>query len=139
MQTQSIMVIGSDERRAQIRQFCQRTDLVLIGEIAHSAGLPLIARACPDIVILDSLTPTINILTILPWLCSLPEAPRVIALGSHGSASERRLLLELGAITYAMLDAPGALAEALTLTSKLAHLAGQHPFRTTRPALGSSW
>src|SRR5512135_3174880 len=107
MYTTSIVLIGGAERRGQIKRLLHgRRDLRLAGEIGEAQALPLVERLAADIVIVDCAAFDINVLIVLPWLRSLPIKSRVIALGAIGTATERRLLIELGAAAYATLETP---------------------------------
>ncbi|MBP7689575.1 MAG: response regulator transcription factor [Thermoflexales bacterium] len=114
MQTTSIVLIGGDDRRHQLKRLLrQRRDLHISGEIGEAQALHLIERLPADIIVLDCAAYDINALTVLPWLKSLPNKARVIALGANGTATERRLLNELGAAAYATLETPQTLFDVL--------------------------
>ncbi len=114
MQTTSIVLIGGDDRRHQLKRLLrQRRDLHISGEIGEAQALHLIERLPADIIVLDCATYDINALTVLPWLKSLPNKSRVIALGANGTATERRLLTELGAAAYATLETPQTIFDVL--------------------------
>lgn len=114
MHTTSIILIGEADRRGQIKKLLrQRRDLHLAGEIGEAQALHLAEKLAADIVLLDCAAYDINALIVLPWLKSLPNKPRVIALGAIGTATERRLLIELGAAAYATLDVPQTLIDVL--------------------------
>lgn len=123
----SIVIISTiEERRALIRRYvCESQNALLAGEIADPGALALVAHLQPDVVVIDCASPSLNVLAILPWLQQLPHAPRVVALGAIGSISERRLLLELGAVAYASFDTPASIPQALGLASQLTMLRGR--------------
>jgi DNA-binding NarL/FixJ family response regulator len=114
MHTISIVLIGGADRRGQIKRLLRgRRDLYISGEIGEAQALPLVERLAADIVIVDCATLDINALIVLPWLRSLPIKSRVIALGAMGTATERRLLIELGAAAYATLETPEMIFDVL--------------------------
>ena len=114
MHTTSIVLIGGADRRQQIKRLLrQRRDLHISGEIGEAQALHLIERLPADIIVLDCATYDINALTVLPWLKSLPNKSRVIALGANGTPIERRLLSELGAAAYATLETPQTIFDVL--------------------------
>ena len=114
MDTTSIVLIGDAERRQNIKRLLRgRRDLRIAGEIGEAQALHLAERLAADIILLDCATPDINVLIVLPWLKSLPTKSRVIVLGANGTATERRLLTELGAAAYATLETPQTLIDVL--------------------------
>ncbi|MBI5566301.1 MAG: response regulator transcription factor [Chloroflexi bacterium] len=114
MHTTSIILIGGDDRRHQLKRLLrQRRDLHISGEIGEAQALHLVERLAAGIIVLDCATPGINALMVLPWLKSLPIKSRVIALGVIGTATERRLLCELGAAAYATLETPETIFDVL--------------------------
>ncbi len=114
MHTTSIVLIGGDDRRHQLKRLLRgRRDLHISGEIGEAQALHLIERLPADIILLDCAAYDINALTVLPWLKSLPNKARVIAVGANGTATERRLLTELGAAAYATLETPQTIFDVL--------------------------
>ena len=114
MHTTSIVLIGGDERRHQLKRLLRgRRDLHICGEIGEAQALHLVERLTADLILLDCAAYDINALTVLPWLKSLPNKPRVIVLGAIGTATERRLLIELGAAAYATLETPQTIFDVL--------------------------
>lgn len=114
MHTTSLILIGDADRRQQVKRLLrQRRDLHISGEIGEAQALHLVEQLTADIILLDCATYDINALTVLPWLKSLPNKSRVIVLGANGTATERRLLIELGAAAYATLDVPQTLIDVL--------------------------
>jgi len=114
MQTTSIVLIGDAERRQHIKRALRgRRDLRIAGEIGEAQALHLAERLTADIILLDCAMYDVNALVVLPWLKSLPSKSRVIALGAIGTATERRLLTELGAAAYATLESPQTLIDVL--------------------------
>ena len=117
MHTTSIVLIGGDERRHQLKRLLrQRRDLRLAGEIGEAQALHLVERLTADIILLDCAAYDINVLIVLPWLKSLPIKSRVIVLGAIGTATERRLLTELGAAANATLETPETIFDVLPST-----------------------
>jgi CheY-like chemotaxis protein len=126
MKQLSLVLIGSDERREQVKSWLRgRRDITLAAEFHDSNSLRLLAHLAPDIVVLDCATPGINALVVLPWLRALPGVRNIIALGASDSPSEQRLMLELGAVAYAAPRGPGAFGRALDTIERLAGLAGR--------------
>ena len=114
MHTTSIVLIGGDERRHQLKRLLrQRRDMRIAGEIGEAQALHLVERLAADIILLDCAAYDINALTVLPWLKSLSIKARVIALGANGTPTERRLLTELGAAAYATLETPETIFDVL--------------------------
>ncbi len=114
MHTTSLILIGDADRRQQVKRLLrQRRDLHISGEIGEAQALHLVEKLTADLIVLDCAAYDINALTVLPWLKSLPNKARVIALGANGTATERRLLTELGAASYATLDVPQTLIDVL--------------------------
>ena len=126
MQQLSLVLIGGDERRAQVKEWLrERREIALVAELNDNSGLRLMPHLAPDIVVLDCAAPGINALIVLPWLRMLPGVRHIIALGASDSPVEQRLMLELGAVAYAGPRGPAAFARALALIEKLAQLAGR--------------
>lgn len=114
MTTTSIVLIGGDDRRHQLKRLLrQRRDLRLAGEIGEAQALHLAEKLAADLILLDCAAYDINALIVLPWLKSLPNKPRVITLGANGTPTERRLLTELGAAAYATLETPETIFDVL--------------------------
>ena len=134
MQTTSIVLIGGADRRQQIKRLLrQRRDLHISAEIGEAQALHLIERLTADIILLDCAAYDINALTVLPWLKSLPNKARVIALGANGTATERRLLTELGAAAYATLETPQTIFDVLPAVEVAATaVTGQFVFRVNQ-------
>jgi DNA-binding NarL/FixJ family response regulator len=134
MRQLSLVLIGGDERREQIKSWLrERREIALVAEFKDDNGLRLITHLAPDIVVLDCAAPGINALLVLPWLRAVPGVRHVIALGASDSPAEHRLMLELGAVAYAPPRAPAAFARALATIEKLTTLSGAA--RATQPAL----
>ena len=135
MQQLSLVLIGGDERRAQVKEWLrERREIALVAELNDNSGLRLMPHLAPDIVVLDCAAPEINALVVLPWLRMLPGVRHIIALGASGSPVEQRLMLELGAVAYAAPRGPAAFVRALALIEKLAQLAGRSAAPTMEAA-----
>ncbi|HYF61243.1 MAG TPA: hypothetical protein VD886_00425 [Herpetosiphonaceae bacterium] len=131
MATESIVVIGTAERRALIKRCLGADAGRIVGEIGDAAALRLVAGLAPDIVVLDGASDTTNPLVALPALAALDDPPLVIALSSGDNPLEHRLLIELGARAVARLERPSSLAAALDLAAR--GLGGRR--REDRPAI----
>ena len=135
MQQLSLVLIGGDERRAQVKEWLrERREVALVAELKDTSSLRLMPHLAPDIVVLDCAAPGINALVVLPWLRMLPGVRHIIALGASGSPVEQRLMLELGAVAYAAPRGPAAFVRALALIEKLAQLAGRSAAPTMEAA-----
>jgi len=134
MHTTSIVLIGGDDRRHQLKRLLrQRRDLHISGEIGEAQALHLVERLAADIILLDCAAYDINALTVLPWLKSLPIKSRVIALGANGTPTERRLLNELGAAAYATLETPETIFDVLPSSpAEKTSITGQFIFRANQ-------
>ncbi len=72
--------------------------------MGESQALRLVPQLQADVIVLDFGALAVNGLAALPWLATLPGDPAIIVLGASGTATERRLALELGARAYVSPD-----------------------------------
>jgi DNA-binding NarL/FixJ family response regulator len=116
MRTLNTVVIGDREFRDEVKALVgQSRAYYVAGEIVESRALRHLAALAPDVVVLDGGSEGINGVRVLQTLQDLPRMPRIVVQGATGTATERQLMLELGASAYV---APGSdgLTEALQLT-----------------------
>lgn len=119
----SVMLVADHQRREMLLRQLERVPHTrVVGEATEPDMLRLVRFLVPDVVVVDCGAAGVNALIVVPWLAGLAHAPQVVAVGATGSAAERRLLLELGAIAYVAPDAPAGLPDAVALGSRLAQL-----------------
>lgn len=109
----TLLLIGDCDRRDAIKRGLTDQNIDLAGEIFEPDSLRLVPLLAPDVVVLDFAANGINSLVALQWLNSLPESPKIIAVGVAGSPVEQQFALELGADAYATLETPSSIRTAL--------------------------
>lgn len=86
--------------------------LEIVGSAANGAAALAAVEVCaPDVIVLDLRLPDVSGLELIPIFKARADAPRVVAITSHGEQVYRRECLERGADAF--VDKTASFAELL--------------------------